>query len=390
MAFSRSFGAIGAASGIAAAAVAGTLAAQGGLYFTLLLAILLVIWLTGSVWRVVTRPAASATPPAAPDDEGGRIMLRAMLDQAPGPLLVVEGGSRVRALNRAARRLFGADDVLSRPPADLLSADVARTVHGHRHWRIDRVAAQGLGPPRMLIALVDIEAEEQAAEARATRELLQVLGHEVMNALAPITSLAESALAAATAAPESRERLLPEILGTLSRRADGLRRFTEAYRQMARLPEPVPRVEPIDEMLEDLARLFMAQWREKVSFTIDAPAAMTAVFDRDQILQALWALARNGAEAALSAARPACVSVSARIDQERLLLRIQDSGDGVSAEHRPNIFRAFYTNKPEGHGIGLTVARQIALAHGGDLTCGYGDPTTFELAIPQMTASRRV
>jgi len=387
MASSRRIVVISAAAGLAATAVAGTLAGQGGFYFTLVLAILAGIWLTAFLAGATNRRDPPPPPPATPDEEDKRIMLRAMLDQAPGPLLVVEGGLRVRVLNRAARRLFATDDVLLDPPAALLSGPETRIDHGHRRWRIDRVAAQGLGPPRTLIALVDVEGEAQAAEARATRELLHVLGHEVMNALAPITSLAESALAAA-ATPATRDRLLPEILGTLARRADGLRRFTEAYRQMARLPDPTPKAEPVDEMLGDLARLCAGQWSGRVDFRIEPPGAMIFLLDRDQILQALWALTQNGAEAALSAAGPPRVSVSARIVQERLVLRVEDSGEGVSDEHRPNIFRAFYSGKRDGKGIGLTIARQIALAHGGDLSCGPGCPTSFELAIPHVTIGR--
>ena len=107
------------------------------------------------------------------------------------------------------------------------------THHGRR-FRIDRVETAG----GALAALIDIDAEERTAEARATADMIQVFGHEMLNGLAPIVSLAESGLAAIQS-PHGREELLPEILGTLARRAEGLLRFTDSYRTMARLPDPV-------------------------------------------------------------------------------------------------------------------------------------------------------
>ena len=112
------------------------------------------------------------------------------------------------------------------------------------------------------------------------------------------------------------------------------------------------------------------------------PGTLIATLDRDQILQALWALAQNGAQAALAAAPPPRVAVSAAMDQAWLVLRVEDSGDGVPDEHRPHIFRTFYSGKPAGQGIGLAIARQIALAHGGDLSFEQDGATIFELAIP--------
>jgi signal transduction histidine kinase len=379
----RGGGAIAAASGLVASGAAGMWALRYGFYGTMLVSGLVALWVTVLLWWAATRPHDPvAAPPVAGEQDDERIMLRTLLDQAPGALLTIDGTS-VRALNRAARTMFATDDLIVPAPPALLSNEAARLHHDGRNWRIDRVIAHGLGQPRTLVALIDVEAQEHAAEARATRDLLRVLGHEVMNAMAPIASLAESALAV-MAVPERRDRLLPDILGTLGRRADGLRRFTEAYRQVARLPEPVLAPMPLSSLFADVARLFDAQWQGSAILEIADPGDAIASLDSDQIVQALLALLRNGVEASRGAGVAPVVRLSATIAADRLTFHVGDNGPGVDPAHRTSIFLPFFTTKTDGNGIGLAAARQIAQGHGGDVTLCDGPLTTFNLSVPQQ------
>lgn len=379
----RNFGTIAAALTLAAAG--GTIVWASGHRFwgTVAVALLVLLWLAILLWAAVARTDPRDRPTSAQEPDEERIMLRVLLDQAPGALLAVENGGHVRALNRAARRLFATDDRVLPAPAALVSVDTTRLRHGGRSWRIDRAVVDALGTPRTLVALVDVEPEEHAAEARATRELLRVLGHEVMNALAPITSLAESALSVLGAPAERRERLLPDILGTLARRTDGLQRFTEAYRQVARLPEPT--IEPVRlrDLFADCARLFNGEWQDRATLTIDDPGDVAAPLDRGQVTQALLAVLRNGAEAGRDDDAQATVHLAVTDTPARLIFAVSDNGSGVTPADRASIFLPFFTTKPEGNGIGLAAARQIAQAHGGELILNDGLPTTFALALPK-------
>ncbi|WP_260599176.1 sensor histidine kinase [Sphingomonas endolithica] len=373
------FGAIAVGAGLVAIGAILVWALRHGFYGTMLVAVLVAVWLTAMLWWTAVHPRDVPIVSVSTDDsEDERIMLRALLDQTPGALLAIDG-ARVRTLNRAARSLFATDDLVLPAPPSLLSHDAVRLRLGGRGWRIDRVAVQGLGAPRTLVALVDVETEEHAAEARATRDLLRVLGHEVMNAMAPITSLAESALAV-MAVPERRDRLLPEILATLARRADGLRRFTEAYREVARLPDPLLAPVTLADLFADLARLFDAQWGNQATLVIADPAGAIASLDRGQIVQALLALLRNGVEAS---GAQGTVHLSATASADRIVFHVTDPGPGVDPTHRASIFTPFFTTKPKGTGIGLAAARQIAQSHGGDVTLRAVSPTTFDLAVPQ-------
>jgi len=372
--------------GLVLCGVVGTLAWEHGLWGLLAGAVLVAIWIAALNWSAIVRPAAPAPlAEGSRSDEGDAIVLGMLLDAVPTPLLAVEQG-RARALNRAARTLFATDHIVSPVPPGLLDASETHLRHEGHGWRIDRVDIAGGGPGRSMIAMINIEQEERTAEARATAELMQVLGHELLNGFAPIVSLAESGLAALDKAGDD-PALLGEILGTLARRVEGLQRFTAAYRTLARLPEPSCRAVPMRELVDDLARLFAVRW-PGVRLTADAPGDLVWPLDRDQVSQALWALLQNAAEAvsAKGTDRGHVRLAVRRLDAE-LVIEVRDNGGGVPPDVADRIFRPFHTTKPDGTGIGLSLARQIAHAHGGTLTLCPGVETMFRILLPSATAT---
>lgn len=368
---------------LALCGAAATVAWQRGLWGSFAGATLAGLWLaTLNLWLSTASPAAPRSGGAAVDPDP--VANRLLLDAAPTPMLGLETG-RVRVLNRAARRLFASDDRVLPIPAGLADPAARHIRHEGRQWRVDRVLLTGREDGPMVAALIDVEQEERVAEARATAEMIHVLGHELLNGLAPIASLAESGVAALDAQTVD-PALLREILATLARRAEGLQRFTEAYRALARLPEPLRRPVRIEDLADDLARLFAGRWPQ-VTLTLDA-APGSWPLDRDQISQAVWALLQNAAEAVAATDRRA-VALVARHDAAMLTIDIEDHANGVAADQIGRIFRPFHTTKPDGTGVGLSLARQIALAHGGALTLEPGPPTRFRLAIPSVRPGGR-
>ncbi|WP_322966268.1 sensor histidine kinase [Sphingomonas fuzhouensis] len=349
------------------------LAWQRGMFASILGLALCIAWLIAAgCWaaaRAASLPRHAEADRPVPDGPP----LDALFDQIPLPLLRVDAG-RVQAINRASRRLFGTDDRLIPPPPALLDASQTRLRHEGKSWRIERVAGTG----RALVLLVDVEAERRAAEAHADNEMIDILGHELLNGLSPIVSLADSAQVAA----ERGDARLPGILATLTRRIEGLERFTRAYRMLARLPDPARAMVDMGELTDDLSRLFAERFGERVTLSIAVPEGATGWCDRDQMTQGLWALLHNAAEAALAGPVAPAVGLRVAAETDRLILRVSDSGQGVAAPERARIFRPFHTTKSEGSGIGLTLARRIARAHGGDLTLLPVAVTTFEWVVP--------
>ncbi|MCT8003093.1 HAMP domain-containing histidine kinase [Sphingomonas sanguinis] len=348
------------------------LAWQNGMFASILGLALSAGWLIlTACWAVARRSAPS--PSVAPRPAADGPPLGALFDQIPLPLLRIDRG-RARAINRASRSLFATDDRLTPTPAALLDPLQSQLRYEGRSWRIERIAASD----RSILILIDVEAERRAAAAHADNEMIDILGHELLNGLSPIVSLADSALVAA----ERSDARLPGILATLARRVEGLERFTRAYRTLARLPEPVRTPFVPADLADDLGRLFAERFAGMVTLSVDAPAETMGACDRDQMTQAIWALLQNAAEAALAGSVTPTVTLVFHRDETGLRIAVGDTGSGVAMPERTRIFRPFHTTKADGSGIGLTLARRIARAHGGDLKLLAIGVTTFEMTIP--------
>lgn len=377
---------------VAGACLLAPRALAAGLYATATLLTLAALAATlihvGLLAALARRPVRVESTIVRPSDRE-RLRNRALLDHAPIPLLYRTGDGAFHAANRAARRLFGTEDRL---PAD--TAALLGTPSPER--RVVRIPTMQDAPPRTFalavaqgsgsggvthfLALTDIEAELNAADARTLRDLLQILGHEIMNSLTPIISLAETAheLAAPPLDPAAAETIR-EALGTILRRTRGLDRFVQGYRDLARLPPPDPRPTDLHDLLRGLGALFGARWGHRVRLDTTMPPRRVIVrLDAAQMEQAVLNLLTNAAEAALATADPAgpTVWLQGHATSTGMVIAIRDNGAGIADAHRDAVFRPFFSLKPNGSGIGLSLARQIALAHGGSLTLEPSRPDT--------------
>ena len=372
--------------GLVCAAVAFTagaaahLAWQSGLFANAALACL------AAIWAVMLRPDIPAQEAFLPTPAGPSAreatelrQLRATLDQVPAPLLSLSPGAGLHALNRAARALFGTDGRVAAPDPGLLGAIAAAESGGRAVIRMPQAGgrstavsvAASFGPDgaHTLVVLRDVQAEMQEAEAAALRDLLAVLGHEIMNALTPVTSLAESAHALLPEDSSGSAGEAREALAIILRRAQGLDRFVQGYRALARVPPPMLRQSSAAQIIRDAAALFRARWASSgVTLLADTPAPdIMAALDASLVGQALLSLLTNAAEWALTAASAPRVWLHASQTNYGVAFHVRDNGPGVSSELAEMIFQPFFSNKPRGSGIGLSVARQIARSHGGDL-----------------------
>ena len=381
---------------VAAAGAGGAVAAMRGLYATALLAGLVVVWIAALNLIDSGEPRSVVPPPPAPiyPGEEERRRLTAYLDLSPAPLVALDDG-RLHVVNRAARRLLGASDLVADPPDGLVAAladtrpgRTATIDIGHDAELRSFALATGdlalAGRMTRIGALIDIDAELKAAEAAALRDLVQVLSHEIVNALTPIASLAETA-AAMLDDPEPALPKVRDAIETVARRAASLHRFGESYRALAKLPAPEPVRIPVVAFAKDLAALFTTRW-PTIGFATDlhaAPAHMLA--DPDQLTAAIWAILQNAAEALHDTPDPrVTLTLSALIGQT--LITLTDNGPGIPAGNRTDIFRPFFTTKKEGSGVGLALARQILRGHKGDLTLVHSAAgmTRFESVMPSL------
>ena len=334
------------------------------------------------------RHSAVARPDTAPAESQYLVqerrlqVLEALLDQSPTPLLILENSGAPRPANRAARRLFTAEvsvrELQERLRAENMTAPVESRllVQLNAAGRLRTFALLftdviGAEQPLRLVALVDIQPEVQAAEAAALRELLRVMSHEIMNTLTPISSLAQSAAELLAEGGRANVRAAEEAVEVFARRTQGLHRFVEAYRTLARLPEPQPRSTSLGAVLDEAARLFEVRWGARgIRLHVERPKPdIIAHLDPDLCAQALLNLLANAAEAAQEVGGDAPeVRLSAEGGPEGVAIRVEDNGRGVAPEVAERLFRPFFTTKAGGSGIGLSIARQAIVSQGGQIT----------------------
>ena len=302
--------------------------------------------------------------------------LTVLVDEAPLPLLRFSPAEGMHAVNRAARSLFCTDDVIIDPPQSLVDA-VTRAEAGKPGSLIvfGRTYAVGISEfvtakyTTRLISLADIQSEVRMAEATALRDLLRVLSHEIMNSLTPVANLAGIARDILKDETSPASHAAREALELLAERASGLARFVEAYRSMARLPEPVIRPVELGPLLRDVVLVFeQSVSARSASVELDLPPGCPIIeLDETLFTQALLNVLTNAAEATEGVAGTGRIRISSTNDDNEVRIVVADNGRGVPDGLIEQIFHAFVTTKPNGTGTGLNLARQIALAHGGDL-----------------------
>jgi len=361
-----------------------------GLYATAAVALLVATWTGVTAVIAAQTPPLPPPPPAPAPDAEERQRLVAYLDLSPAPLVAYRGGA-LHAVNRAARRLFASNDTIPAPPPALVDA-ITRASPG----RTATVTIDGepfalavgtlalAGDIAQIGALIDIGAELKAAEAAALRELVQILSHEIVNALTPIASLAETAVVMLGDAQPDHDAVR-EAVTTVARRAAGLQRFGDAYRSLARLPAPERRRLAVTDLLADLSRLFAARWPMLPLHIDAAQAPLQLLADADQLSAALWAILQNAVEAAHD---PAALRVTLTIETrpDTIAIAIANTGPLIPPAQVDAIFHPFMTTKPAGSGVGLALARQILRGHGGEVMLAHSTPaeTRFVATLPRM------
>ena len=225
-----------------------------------------------------------------------------------------------------------------------------------------------------LITIQDIKNEMETKELESWIKLIRVLTHEIMNTVAPITSLSQTIMGyyKNLNGGQPSEKIINNTLKGLeviNERGAGLIGFVETYRKLTRLPHPEKKQIVVKQLFDNTITLInLEHIDENIQMKWEVhPDNLEIAADKKQVSQVLINLLKNALEA-LKDRPDGMILLKGEINADgRAQISVTDNGPGIPDELMDKIFVPFFTTKESGSGIGLSLSRQIMLLHGGSL-----------------------
>ena len=235
-----------------------------------------------------------------------------------------------------------------------------------------------------LIAFQNVNEAIEDTEAQAYQKLLRVMTHEIMNSVAPIASLAETMETTLRGRKEIRETGEKDLedkyqinfddislgISTIRKRSENLLKFADTYRQLAKVSMTSFSKFYIRDLFEGVEILLENQIEQKnIEFDVIIKD-FELMIEGDMILieQVLINLVINAIDAVQHQSNPKITLSVFQNNQQQIIIEIRDNGMGMSDELMDKIFVPFFTSKPNGSGIGLSLSKQIMALHKGTIT----------------------
>jgi two-component system, NtrC family, nitrogen regulation sensor histidine kinase NtrY len=310
------------------------------------------------------------------------LLLDTVIQTTPLVMVLTNTSGRIVYSNVAARQLFhdgrkleGLDfpALLADSPAPLREAltatgDTLFTMEVGGEPQVYHLSQRGFllnAQAHRLVLLKQLTRELAAQEVAVWKKVIRVIAHELNNSLAPISSLVHSGRLLARAMPEESPNPahLERVFTTIAERTAHLTSFIDGYARFAKLPRPRPA--PV--VWAD----FLAGLEGTTRFRVEDPLPRTqASFDVGQLEQVMINLLKNAAESG-SAAEEITVGVRESLEPGQgagFVIQVADRGAGLTDNVLRDALLPFYSTKPTGTGLGLTLCREIVEAHGGRLS----------------------
>ncbi|MEC3907016.1 ATP-binding protein [Tamlana sp. 2201CG12-4] len=247
----------------------------------------------------------------------------------------------------------------------------------------------------ILIIIQNIDNELDEKETDAWIKLFKVLTHEIMNSIAPITSLSETLSAIYTKENKAvqptelnEENIEKTIKGldVIKDQGKDLTKFVESYRSLTKIPKPEKELVVVETLFNKI-RILSSQEEgfQDIKFVVSTkPNDLEIYADEKQIIQVLLNLVKNAIQSINKTSHQGCIQLKAeKNEHSNVLLSVTDNGLGIPLEIQDQIFIPFFTTKEEGTGIGLSLSKHIMRLHGGNLnvTSIPNRKTTFSLKL---------
>ena len=283
-------------------------------------------------------------------------------------ILVVDSHDNILQHNQAALRLLDTDvlthmnQVKEKLKDEHLAKHETQAMLKDKHVRI--------------IALSDVSHELSNQEVDSWIKLIRVLTHEIMNTITPVTSLSETLLTRVT-----EDKDLKQGLETIHKTGTELLAFVNNYRRFTHVPQPQPALFYVEPFLERMALL--CNHEVEISVT---PKDLLVYADESLLSHVVTNLLKNAVEAFKEKGKLSFIRLQAYANaQESIIIDVSNNAGLIPEDVASHIFIPFFTTKPEGSGIGLSLSRQIMRVSGGSLSLHQDKAqgiTTFRIIIP--------
>ena len=334
--------------------------------------------------------------------------LHTLVDHVKVGILSYDSKGRVHLVNQAFRELFGSPRLRKNNKINELGPEYYKLVEKIKPGEqfVYKVSQKGsnislairatefkLENKRFkLISAQNIRRELEEKELEAWQKLIRVLTHEIMNSVTPISSLSSSLYELIKFDEEQEKPLsdktrqrLQSGLEAIVDRSSGLMRFTEAYKMLARIPPPDIKPIQSDKLIHRIEILFKTQTEEKnIDFKAEALSKAWSFMGDIELLDMVFInLIKNSMEALENTGEPQIRIRISKYEEIKTLIEVKDNGAGMTEEIMSQVFIPFYTTKPKGSGIGLSLSNQIIRLHGGTITADSkpGKGSTFTIVI---------
>lgn len=302
-----------------------------------------------------------------------------LLSASPAGVLTLDFDGKVSSLNPAARELLQVPDeeALGHPLTQIgplgealaaVPVGGSRVVsHGPRRLKVSRAEFFDRGFPRTFLLIGELTEELRASEKAAYGKLIRMMSHEVNNSVGAVSSLLDSFRGYGADLSEEDRRDFLGAIDVAVNRMERLGAFMNGFAEVVRLPEPDRRPCDLRQLLEEILLLLrpeLERRRIRAEWMANGPVPPVDL-DRNQIEQVLVNVLKNAMESIGEDGRIGLRLVS---DGERPVLAISDSGPGIPEGVQPLLFTPFFSTKRDGRGLGLTLIREILIAHG----AGFG------------------
>ena len=291
----------------------------------------------------------------------------------------------IQSLSRRDRVLF--EEVENLQPGE----SKVTTAHLEKSFfkvLLSATAFQTEGKIYKLIAFQKVSEALDETESKAWQKLLSVMTHEIMNSVAPISSLADTLknrLQKSVDAPDDKVALEDLEIGidTIKRRSEGLLKFAETYRNLNKITTLNLKKVYVHELFANLHQLMQPTFEQK-NIELEIILSKTDLaFEADPSLveQVLINLIVNAIEAVKEQPSPKIILSADANANKKVVLKVADNGTGMPEELLDKIFIPFFSTRKTGSGIGLSLCKQIVMLHKGNIKVqsAEGRGTVFSL-----------